>query len=377
MSHQHIVELITVHKQFDTTHPPAIDDLSLRVYRGEVLALLGPSGCGKTTTLRLIAGFERPDHGLVMINNQVVAGPKRWIPPEKRGLGVVFQEYALFPHYTVAQNVAFGLHKSSRRERTTRVSEVLELVGLGDMKKRYPHELSGGQQQRVALARALAPKPVVVLLDEPFSNLDADLRVQMRGEVKRILKEANSTAIVVTHDQQEALAVGDRVAIMNRGHLEQVDTPQRAFHIPATRFVADFLGLADFIAGTTTKQGLKTEIGFIQQPTPGKIGRQIEVMIRPHDVMLYPERSGRGQIIRHEFHGAENLYAVQLPSGQIVQSTQSHTVSLPIGTRVRVKCEAGHPLTCFQGQHAVICPQECDLPGLTSPRSLVPQRVRV
>lgn len=374
MSHEHIVEVIGVGKQFDSAASPAIDDLSLRVYRGEVLALLGPSGCGKTTTLRLIAGFERPDSGFVMINNQVVAAPNRWIPPEKRGLGVVFQEYALFPHYTVERNIAFGLHHMTRQQRKKRVDEVLELVDLSDYKMRYPHELSGGQQQRVALARALAPKPVVVLLDEPFSNLDADLRVQMRSEVKRILQEANSTAIVVTHDQQEALAVGDRVAIMNRGHLEQVDTPEMIFHLPATRFVADFLGLADFIRGVTSHQGVQTEIGLIQQPTPGELGREIEIMIRPHDVMLHRTAYGQGEVIRHEFHGAENLYVVRLPSGQLIQSTQDHTVSFPIGSRVDVKCEPGHTLSCFEGEHAILCPQDCDLPGLSRPRSWVPVR---
>lgn len=374
MPKEHIVELINVYKQFNPTHPPAIDDCTLRVYRGEVLALLGPSGCGKTTTLRMIGGFERPDSGLVMINNQVVAGPKRWIAPERRGLGVVFQEYALFPHCRVKDNVSFGLHKMSRHQRATRVAEVLELVGLSEMSNRYPHELSGGQQQRVALARALAPKPLVILLDEPFSNLDADLRVQMRCEVKRILQEANSTAIFVTHDQQEALAVGDRVAIMNRGQLEQVDTPERVFHTPATRFVAEFLGIADFIPGVTTGKGLQTEIGLIEQATPGAIGRAIEVMIRPHDVMLYPQGNGKGEILNLEFHGAENLYTVRLPSGQLIRSSQSHIVSLPLGTRVHTKCEAGHALTCFEGESAVICPQECDLPGLSRPRSLIPRR---
>ena len=374
MSHEHIVEIIGVGKQFDSAGSPAIDDLSLRVYRGEILALLGPSGCGKTTTLRLIAGFETPDCGLLMINNQVVAGPNRWVPPEKRGLGVVFQEYALFPHYTVERNVAFGLHNMTSQQRKRRVHEVLELVNLSDYKTRYPHELSGGQQQRVALARALAPKPVVVLLDEPFSNLDADLRVQMRSEVKRILQEANSTGIFVTHDQQEALAVGDRVAIMNRGHLEQVDTPEMIFHLPATRFVADFLGLADFIRGVTSYQGVQTEIGLIEQPTPGELGREVEIMIRPHDVMLHRTDYGQGEVIRHEFHGAENLYVVRLPSGQLIQSTQDHTVSFPLGSRVDVTCQPGHTLSCFEGEHAILCPQDCDLPGLSRPRSWVSVR---
>ncbi|MGH2543053.1 MAG: ABC transporter ATP-binding protein [Ardenticatenaceae bacterium] len=361
-------------KRFAGASLPTIDDLSITIYRGEILALLGPSGCGKTTTLRLIAGFETPDAGMVLIDNHVVAGPRRWTAPEKRGIGVVFQEYALFPHFTVGQNVGFGLHKLSRAARRARVAEVLELVGLGEMAGRYPHELSGGQQQRVALARALAPAPVVVLLDEPFSNLDADLRVQMRADVKRILEEAESTAVFVTHDQEEAMSIGDRVAIMNAGRLEQVDTPDRVFHMPATRFVADFLGLADFIPGVTTARGLQTEIGLIAQPTPGALGRYIEVMIRPHDVRLAPDLSGSGEVVRREFRGAENLYAVRLSSGHIVHSTVDHTILLPLGARVRVQCEPGHALTCFQGDNAVICPQECDLPGLSHPRALVPRR---
>lgn len=364
---ERIVELTHISKQFTATDGAVISDLSLSVYRGELLCLLGPSGCGKTTTLRLLAGFEIPDGGTIRIDGVEVAGAKTFIPPEKRGLGVVFQEYALFPHYTVAENVAFGLHKMPRAERAKRVTEVLELVGMGALGKRYPYELSGGQQQRVALARALAPRPVVVLLDEPFSNLDADLRVQMRDEVKRILHEANSTAIFVTHDQQEALALGDRVAIMYKGQLEQVDRPERVFHIPATRFVADFLGLADFIHGRTTPHGLETEIGFIDQPTPYQPGRDIEVMIRPHDIQVRPNATGNGKIVRHDFFGAEHLYRVELPSGQLIHSTQPHTVMLPIGSRVQVTCEAGHTLTCFEGEHAVICPPECELPILNYP----------
>jgi iron(III) transport system ATP-binding protein len=376
MANEHIVELIGVRKHFARADTPAIEDLSLMVYRGEILSLLGPSGCGKTTSLRVIAGFENPDAGVVIIDNKVVAGPGRWVAPEKRGLGVVFQEYALFPHCTVEQNVGFGLHRMPRRERASRIAEILELVGLGEMARRYPHELSGGQQQRVALARALAPMPVVVLLDEPFSNLDAELRVQMRSEVKRILREANSTAVFVTHDQEEALSMGDRVAIMCGGAIEQVDTPERVFHTPASRFVADFLGLADFIGGVTTGRGLQTEIGFIEQATPGAAGQNIEVMIRPHDVQLRPDNRGSGEVVRREFYGAENLYAVRLPSGQIVHSTQSHTVALPLGAKVEVVCAPGHALTYFDGDHAVICPQECDLPGLTHPRAMVASRKR-
>ena len=373
VENDHIVELEGVTRRFPGAPTAALDRLSLTVYRGEILALLGPSGCGKTTTLRLVAGFEVPDAGTVRIDGAVVAGPGRWLPPEKRGLGVVFQEYALFPHWTVEENVAFGLHRMPRRERGARIAEVLELVGLGDLGRRYPHELSGGQQQRVAIARALAPRPVVVLLDEPFSNLDADRRAQMRADLKRILSETESTAIFVTHDQQEALALGDRVAIMSEGRLEQVDTPERVFHTPATRFAAEFLGLADFVPGTTTIHGFETELGMIVQPTPGEPGREIEVMIRPHDVRLAPDGAGQGVVVAREFNGAENLYTVRLPSGRVVRSTQTHTHVLPLGSRVRATCEPGHALTCFQGERAVICPEECDLPGLTHPRAVVPR----
>ncbi|RME12480.1 MAG: ABC transporter ATP-binding protein [Ardenticatenia bacterium] len=360
----HIVELVEVSKSFDTEGPAAVNNLTLNVYEGEVLALLGPSGCGKTTTLRLIAGFEQPDTGIIRVGDRIVAGPGRWVPPEQRGIGIVFQEYALFPHMSVADNVAFGLHRLPRAEREQRVREVLDLVGLGEYASRYPHELSGGQQQRVALARALAPQPVVVLLDEPFSNLDADLRQYMRHEVKRILREWGSTAIFVTHDQEEALSVGDRVAVLNAGRLEQVGTPEYVFHHPATRFVADFLGLADFLPARSTQDGLETEIGFVRQPVPGELGRALEVMIRPHDVRLRFAPEGRGLIVGRQFHGDCYVYAVQLPSGRIVHSEQDHTVDMPVGTRVDVLLDAGHTLTCFEGERAILCPQECELPAL-------------
>ena len=370
----HIVELRDLSRHFFRADNAAVDGLSLTVYRGEILALLGPSGCGKTTTLRLIAGFERPDSGTIRIGEALVAGPRQWQPPEKRGLGVVFQEYALFPHQTVRQDVAFGLHRSPGHERAARVEEVLALVGLADFGERYPHELSGGQQQRVALARALAPRPVVVLLDEPFSNLDAELRYQMRAELKRILHDSDSTAIFVTHDQEEAMAIGDRIAIMNQGQLEQVDTPDRVFHMPASRFVAEFLGIADFIPAVTSGRGLETELGLIQQPVPGALGRTLEVMVRPHDLSATLDPSGAGEVVAHEFRGAEHLYTVRMPTGMTIRTTQDHTTLLPVGSRVTVRCQPNHALTLFEGRYAVICPQECDLPGLSHPRSVVGSR---
>jgi len=212
----------------------AVEDVSLSVREGELLTLLGPSGCGKTTTLRLMAGLERPSGGTIEVDDRRVAGPDAFVKPEERGIGLVFQEFALFPHLTVAENVGFGLADRPDEERAERVAEMLDLVGLADYADRPPSDLSGGQRQRVALARSLAPEPDVLLLDEPFSNLDVRLRVEMREEVHRILREAGVTAVSVTHDQEEALSISDRVAVMNDGRVEQVGSPEEVFHTPAT-----------------------------------------------------------------------------------------------------------------------------------------------
>jgi iron(III) transport system ATP-binding protein len=261
-----LLRLDRVTKRFQPDEPPAVDALSLAAEPGEILALLGPSGCGKTTTLRLIAGFDTPDEGTVSIRGQPMAGEGRAVPPEARGVGIVFQDYALFPHLTVAGNVGFGLARLERPARGRRVAEVLDLVGLSALAGRYPHELSGGQQQRVALARALAPAPALLLLDEPFSNLDADLRAQMREEIARILRTTGTTAVFVTHDQQEAFTLADRVGVLHGGRLEQVDTPYEIYHHPATRFVAEFVGAADFLRGFVKEGGIVTEIGPVANP---------------------------------------------------------------------------------------------------------------
>jgi iron(III) transport system ATP-binding protein len=341
-----LLTLSHVTKRYGAGGPPAVDDLSFAVEQGQILALLGPSGCGKTTTLRLIAGFETPDAGRIAIGGRVVSeGGHPGVPPEERGVGVVFQDYALFPHLTVAGNVAFGLRGRPRAERDRRVAEILDLVGLADLHRRYPHELSGGQQQRVATARALAPAPAVLLLDEPFSNLDADLRAQMRDEVEKLLRATGTTAIFVTHDQEEAFTIADQVGVLHRGRLEQVAPPETIYHHPATRFVAQFVGAADFLAGVVTARGIVTEIGVFANDDGRATGERVHVMIRPDDVTFAPSEGGAARIVRRYFRGSETLYCLELPSGARVHSSQPSSAAYATGTRVRPEAHVLHLVT--------------------------------
>jgi iron(III) transport system ATP-binding protein len=342
-----LVHLEHVTKRFGADRPPATDGLSFTVESGRILALLGPSGCGKTTTLRLIAGFETPDQGRIAIAGQTVADADRGIhvEPEARGVGVVFQDYALFPHLTIAQNVGFGLERTSRSERRTRVAQVLDLVSLTDFAERYPHELSGGQQQRVAVARALAPAPTLILLDEPFSNLDADLRAQMRDEVEKILRATGTTAIFVTHDQEEAFTIADQVGVLDQGRLEQVGAPEVIYHNPATPFVAEFVGAADFLPGLVSREGIVTEIGVFGNLNGRALGSRVRVMIRPDDVTFVPDAAGEAVIVRRYFRGSENLYCLDLPSGHRVHSSQPSSAAFPNGLRVRPEAHVLHVVT--------------------------------
>ena len=322
----------------------------LTVRRGEILVLLGPSGCGKTTVLRLIAGLEVPDAGTIEVDGQAVSGPGVMVPPERRRVGMVFQEYALFPHLTVAQNIAYGLTRGT--EDPSRVTELLEVVGLRGLGDRVAYELGGGQRQGGARPRAMAREPLVVLLDEPFSNLDADLRQQLREEMREILQRTHTTAVFVTHDQEEALQIGDQVAVLNRGSMEQIGTPEEIYQQPRTRFIATFLGRADFLSATVTRDGLLTEIGRIAQRVPLAEGTAVDVLVRADDVAL--ASGDGGTVISRLFKGMQNVYRVKLRSGRVVQSLQDHTVRYAIGSSVRVIVDPGHPLVCFPNGEAIL-----------------------
>jgi len=321
---------------------PAISDISLCARKGDILCLLGPSGCGKTTTLRVIAGFEPVIGGEVYLQDQLVSAAGLLVPTEERRVGMVFQEYALFPHLRVAENIAFGLRHLSADQRTTQVHAMLAMTGLIGFERRYPHELSGGQQQRVALARALAQKPVILLLDEPFSNLDPDMTGKMRQDLHDLLRRTNTTAILVTHDHDEAFAMADRVAVLNNGRLEQFDTPEAIYHMPSTPFVADFVGQADFIPGIVENGKVLTEIGEFPNQVGYQGGARVVVMIRPDDIHVIPAENCTARILARQFRGSENLYMIGLPSGQVVHSSETSTSVYPIGTPVELQIVATH-----------------------------------
>jgi iron(III) transport system ATP-binding protein len=336
-----VLELRYVSCAYETGRP-AVQEISFAAREGEILCLLGPSGCGKTTILRAIAGFEPVRSGQIFLSGQLVSSPDVMIPTENRRVGMVFQEYALFPHLRVQDNIAFGLGHLARSERSARVQEMLRLTGLEGFERRYPHELSGGQQQRVALSRALAQNPVVLLLDEPFSNLDPDMAGRMRQEVHDLLRRTKTTTVLVTHDHDEAFAMADRIAVLNQGRLEQFDTPEMMYHMPATPFVADFVGQADFIPGTVSQGMVHTELGEFPDTIECKDGTAVVVMIRPDDIHLVPTEGAHSRVLSRQFHGSENLYTVSLPSGQIVHSSQGSTSVYQAGTTVELRVLATH-----------------------------------
>ncbi|MGH2653181.1 MAG: ABC transporter ATP-binding protein [Actinomycetota bacterium] len=328
MTHE-VLRVREVRKRFGAT--VALDGFDLDVRRGGLLALLGPSGCGKTTALRIIAGLERPDAGEVWVGDRRATGPGVHVPPERRRIGMVFQEGALFPHIDVAANVGFGLATGSE----ARVSHVLDLVGLLGLERRMPHELSGGQQQRVALARALAPGPEVILLDEPFANLDASLRARVRSEVRGILRDAAATAVIVTHDQEEALAVADHVAVMDQGSILQTGLPHEVYDAPARREVAALLGEANFLTGSVRQGTVMTALGPI--PAPVASDGPVEIMVRPESIHMEPEAAAEAIVTDVEFYGHDQMVTVRLPNGSAVKCRpMGLRRDLILGTRVRL-----------------------------------------
>jgi iron(III) transport system ATP-binding protein len=313
--------------------------LSFSLARGAIGCLLGPSGCGKTTVLRCIAGFEGIGAGEIRIGGRVVSGNGVMLPPEKRRVGMVFQDYALFPHLDVAGNIAFGLHGMAREERAARVQELAQLVGLAATLDKYPHEISGGQQQRVALARALAPRPELLLLDEPFSNLDVDLRERLSLEVREIIKASGATAVLVTHDQQEAFAMADEIGVLQEGHIQQWDSPYNLYHRPANRFVADFVGQGVFLpARAVNGSQLEIELGVLKGDTLG--AERLEVLLRPDDVVHDDAAPTQAEVVHKAFRGAEILYTLRLTSGRkvlaLVPSHHNHALGERIGIRLDV-----------------------------------------
>lgn len=342
---------------------PVLNGLSFSLERGTIGCLLGPSGCGKTTALRAIAGFLPIDSGQILLDGRLLSAANQKIDPEDRGVGVVFQDFALFPHLTVRQNIAFGLSKAAKTEAKHRIEELLTLADIEAIADRFPHELSGGQQQRVALARALAPSPALLLMDEPFSSLDPDLRERLAQEVRTLLKAAQTTALLVTHDQHEAFAMADRIGVMRSGRIEQWDTPYALYHQPASEFVADFVGQGVLLRGqftvaegASTQASIKVELGSLPMhdtveimaaKQAANVDGQLRVLLRPDDVEHDDDSPVRAQVLRKAFRGAEFIYTLRLPSGAellaLVPSHHNHDIGEDIGIR-------------FNADHVVVFP---------------------
>jgi iron(III) transport system ATP-binding protein len=334
-------------KSFPGSAVPAVEEFSLDVQPGEVLALLGPSGCGKTTALRLLAGLERPDAGRVEIAGRPVVAPGVWVPPEKRAVGMVFQDYALFPHLTVRGNVAYGLNRLPRADRRARIEHVLSMTGLAAYAGRYPHELSGGQQQRVAIARAIAPRPAALLLDEPFSNLDVSLREQVRSEALGILRAAGASVILVTHDQDEAFVAAGRIAVMSNGRVHQVSTAEELYLRPATRFVAGFVGIANFLRTLARGGTASTEIGHFDVACDDG---PCDVMLRPEQIEI-AEPGTPATVVDREFHGHDWLYVLRTRTGTELRTISPSVAPLGVGANVSVRARV-HAAPAFASEPA-------------------------
>ncbi len=355
------LELVDVGVRYAGSPRPAVDAVSFGLPRGAIGVLIGPSGCGKTTLLRAIAGLEATGTGQIRISRELVSGDGVHVPAESRRIGMVFQDYALFPHLDVGRNVAFGIAHLPRAEREQRVAQVLTLVGLAGTERRMPHELSGGQQQRVALARALAPKPELLLLDEPFSNLDIDLRERLAHEIRGILKAAGATALFVTHDQLEAFAIGDVIGVMHQGKLHQWDEAYTLYHRPATRFVADFIGHGVFAPATLreagdqvvvdTPLGALTDVAECPLPTAFEAG-QCEVLLRADDIIHDDDAPVKAQIVRKAFRGADFLYTLRLGTGETVMAHVPSHHDHKVGEWIGIRAQVDHVVTFERGSAA-------------------------
>ena len=320
-----------------------VERLSFQLEAGDIGCLLGPSGCGKTTVLRCIAGFEHVAGGSIYIEDKLIGSNDFHVPAEQRNIGMVFQDYALFPHLTVGENIAFGLRGANVQARRQRVAELLKTVGLVGQERKYPHELSGGQQQRVALARALAPRPRLLLLDEPFSNLDVDLRERLALEVRDILKAEGTTAILVTHDQHEAFALADQIGVMFEGSIQQWDTPYNLYHRPVNRFVADFVGQGVFLPGKAAGANrIEIELGVLPSTSVVTESAALQVLLRPDDIIHDDASAQQAEVVAKAFRGAEFMYTLRLPSGQLVLSLVPSHHNHAIGERIGIRLDVDH-----------------------------------
>jgi iron(III) transport system ATP-binding protein len=363
----------------------AVDGVSLGLRAGDIGVLIGPSGCGKTTLLRAVAGLERASSGSIVLDGETVSDGQHHVPAEQRRIGMVFQDYALFPHLDVGRNIAFGIGKLPRAEREERVAEVLRLVGLAGMQARYPHELSGGQQQRVALARALAPRPRLLLLDEPFSNLDVDLRERLAHEVRGILKAAGATALFVTHDQLEAFAIGDVIGVMHEGHLHQWEDAYALYHRPATRFVAEFIGHGVFAPAQIRMDGndvtVQTPLGALHDveecplPTAYEAGL-CDVLLRADDIVHDDHAPVKAQILRKAFRGSEFLYTLRLASGEVLMTHVPSHHNHAVGEWIGIRAEVDHVVTFERGSGANSPPAPAGARPPASPAAAPPTAPR-